>query len=243
MLFLCRVKKILMETIPIYVSLTLVLATILTCWFFWKASRYSKTVLIILLAWLVIQAAMAFTGFYRDYSVLPPRFLLAIGPPMLLTIILFLTRPGRAFIDRLQLDTLTILHIVRIPVEIVLFWLYLAKGVPEIMTFEGGNWDMISGITAPFIYYLGFVSWKLWPRTILVWNLICLALLLNIVRIAILSTPYPFQKFGLDQPNVAIFYFPFVWLPSVIVPVVLLSHLASIKKLIKAPPLKSHSTQ
>jgi hypothetical protein len=115
---------------------------------------------------------------------------------------------------------------------VVLFWVFLHKGIPEVMTFEGRNLDIISGITAPVIYYLGFVSGRLWPRTILSWNLICLALLVNIVTTAILSTPYPFQRFGFDQPNVAIFYFPFVWLPAVIVPIVLLSHLAAIRKLI-----------
>ncbi|HKH60145.1 MAG TPA: hypothetical protein VKA49_04905 [Flavitalea sp.] len=221
-----------METIPLYVSVILALTTVLTGWLFYKASRYSKTVLIILLAWLFIQAVVGLTGFYQDTSVLPPRFLLAIGPPMLLIVLLFLTRRGRQFIDSLNLETLTFLHIIRIPVEIVLYFLFLHKGIPEVMTFEGRNLDIISGITAPVIYYLGFVSGKLWPRTILAWNLICLALLVNIVTTAILATPYPFQKFGLDQPNVAIFYFPFVWLPAMIVPVVLLSHLASIRKLI-----------
>src|SRR5215204_6208721 len=221
-----------METIPLYVSVILALTTVLTGWLFYKASRYSKKVLIILLAWLFIQAIVGLTGFYQDTSVLPPRFLLAIGPPMLLIVLLFLTRRGRQFIDSLNLETLTFLHIIRIPVEIVLYFLFLHKGIPEVMTFEGRNLDIISGITAPVIYYLGFVSGKLWPRTILAWNLICLALLVNIVTTAILATPYPFQKFGLDQPNVAIFYFPFVWLPAMIVPVVLLSHLASIRKLI-----------
>jgi hypothetical protein len=227
-----------MESMPLYVSLALALTTVLTCWLFYKASRYSKTVLVILITWLIIQAVIGLTGFYQDASVLPPRFLLAIGPPMLLIVLLFFTGWGRRFIDSLNLETLTLLHIIRIPVEIVLFWIFLHKGIPEVMTFEGRNLDIISGITAPVIYYLGFVSGRLWPRTILAWNLLCLALLVNIVTTAILSTPYPFQKFGLDQPNVAIFYFPFVWLPAIIVPIVLLSHLAAIRKLIgkkKAP--------
>lgn len=221
-----------METIPLYVSLTLGLTTVVTGWLFYRASRYSKTVLVILLAWLLIQAVVGLTGFYQNTSVLPPRFLLAIGPPVLLIVFLFLTRRGRRFIDSLNLETLTLLHIIRIPVEIVLFWLFMHKAIPGVMTFEGRNLDIISGITAPVIYYLGFVSGKLWSRTILAWNLICLALLVNIVTTAILSTPYPFQKFGLDQPNVAIFYFPFVWLPAMIVPIVLLSHLAAIRKLV-----------
>jgi len=54
---------------------------------------------------------------------------------------------------------------------------------------------------------------------------------LNIVINAILSVPTPIQQFAFDQPNIAILYFPFTWLPCFIVPAVLLSHIVSIKKL------------
>ncbi|HVF96549.1 MAG TPA: hypothetical protein VM871_04480, partial [Flavisolibacter sp.] len=39
--------------------------------------------------------------------------------------------------------------------------------------------------------------------------------------------------FAFDQPNIAVLYFPFIWLPSFIVPVVLLSHLVCIRQLLK----------
>ena len=69
---------------------------------------------------------------------------------------------------------------------------------------------------------------------ILIWNFICFGLLINIVVNAILSAPFPFQKFAFDHPNIAILYFPFVWLPCCIVPIVLLSHLAAIRQIINA---------
>ena len=99
------------------------------------------------------------------------------------------------------------------------------------MTFEGNNLDIISGVTAPLVYYFAFVLKKLSPRILLIWNFLCLALLLNVVTTAILSTPTPFQKFAFDQPNIGIGYFPFVLLPAVLVPIVLFSHLASIRQL------------
>jgi hypothetical protein len=54
---------------------------------------------------------------------------------------------------------------------------------------------------------------------------------LNIVVNAALSAPVPFQQFAFDQPNIAVLYFPFVWLPGFIVPLVLFAHLAAIQKL------------
>jgi hypothetical protein len=122
---------------------------------------------------------------------------------------------------------------VRIPVELVLLWLSLHKAIPQLMTFEGRNFDIISGITAPFIAYLGFTKTILNRRIILIWNFICLALLANIVVNALLSAPFPFQQFAFDQPNIAILYFPFSWLPTFIVPVILLGHLVSLRQLLK----------
>jgi hypothetical protein len=69
-------------------------------------------------------------------------------------------------------------------------------------------------------------------KALLVWNLICLGLLINIVTIAVITAPFPFQQLAFDQPNIAVLYFPFIWLPACIVPLVLLSHLVCIKVLL-----------
>ena len=44
----------------------------------------------------------------------------------------------------------------RVGVEVVLFWLFIKRVVPESMTFEGRNFDIISGITAPFVAYFAY---------------------------------------------------------------------------------------
>lgn len=129
---------------------------------------------------------------------------------------------------------LTLLHVVRIPVELVLYSLFIYKQVPELMTFEGRNFDILAGLSAPFIYYFGFIKKKINQKVILLWNIACLGLLFNIVVNAVLSTPVPFQQFAFDQPNAAILYFPFVWLPGCIVPLVLFSHLVVIKRILRS---------
>lgn len=101
------------------------------------------------------------------------------------------------------------------------------------MTFEGRNLDILAGISAPFIYYFGFVKNQLSNKVILVWNFICIGLLLNIVVIAVLSMPFPIQQFGFSQPDIALFYFPFVWLPGCLVPMVIFAHVFSIRQLLK----------
>jgi hypothetical protein len=225
-----------MNTVPAYVSVIFILATIYAGYCLFRASSRSRVVLYISLVWIVLQGIVSRSGFYLGTSTLPPRFILLPLPPLLLIVTLFVTKRGRMFLDGLDQGWLTLLHIVRIPVELVLLWLFLSGLVPQIMTFEGQNFDILSGIFAVLIYYFVFIRRRGGKRLLLFWNLLGLILLFNIVITAVLSAPTPFQQFGFEQPNVGILYFPFSWLPGYIVPVVLLGHLASLKKLIFTNP-------
>ncbi len=232
-----------MENLPAYISIVFGLTTILTVGIFYKATNNSKTTLVILLTWLLFQSFIGRSGFYVVTDSVPPRFLLLVLPPLLFIIGLFTTSKGRRYIDSLDLKTLTILHSVRIPVEVVLFWLYVNKTVPELMTFEGRNFDILSGVTALFIFYFGFIKNQINRKLILLWNFICLGLLINIVANAALSAPFAFQQFAFDQPNIAILHFPFNWLPSCVVPLVLFSHLASIRQLLNEGRRKTRANK
>jgi len=222
-----------MENLPSYINVFFILTALLAIFIFYRAANQSKAVLIILFAWLIVQGLISRTGFYTYTTSAPPRFVLTIVPPLLLTVLLFIVPAGRRFIDSLNIKTLTILHIVRLPVEISLLWLFIHKAIPSVMTFEGRNFDILSGLTAPVIYYFVFVKKWVGYKFLLTWNIICLVLLLNIVATAILSAPFNFQQLAFDQPNIAILYFPFTWLPSCIVPLVFFSHLASIRYLLR----------
>ena len=101
------------------------------------------------------------------------------------------------------------------------------------MTFEGRNFDVISGITALPMAWYAFQNNTIKRTPLLVWNIVCLALVCIIVVIAILSVRTPIQQFGFEQPNVGVLKFPFGWLPSFIVPVVVFSHVVSIRQLLK----------
>ncbi len=100
------------------------------------------------------------------------------------------------------------------------------------MTFEGRNFDILSGLTAPVVYWLGFRGGKIKRPLLIIWNILALGLLINIVATAILSFPCPFQQMAFDQPNRGVLYFPFIWLPTVVVPLVLFSHLISLWRLL-----------
>ncbi len=221
-----------MEKVSTILDVFFILTTILVVWQFYRASNKSKKFLLIVFIWMTLQFFLGRTNFYENENAIPPRFILLIIPAFALTIFLFLTVGGRNFIDSLNLKQLTLLHTIRIPVEIALYYLFIAKVIPQIMTFEGRNFDIVAGLTAPFIFYFGFIKNKISDKLLIVWNVISLSLLVNIIIIAFLSAKTPLQQFAFDQPNIALGHFPFNWLPSVIVPLVLFSHLTSLRQLI-----------
>jgi hypothetical protein len=215
-----------------YIALVFILTTFLTVFLFYKAAHYSKRFIITMGLFLMVQTILAYFKFYTNTYAIPLRFIYLVLPPLILIIVLFFGNKGRQYIDHLDQGTLTLLHVVRVPVEIVFYWLFQHKVVPKLMTFEGRNFDIISGLTAPIIFYLCCVKNILGKTVLLIWNFICLGLLLNAVIIAVLSAPFSFQQFAFDQPNVAILYLPYIFLPCCIVPIVLFSHLAVIRQLV-----------
>jgi hypothetical protein len=208
-------------------------ATLLGAWLFLRAVPARRLAGTVLAGWMLVQLIVGLTGFYTVMQVLPPRFLYAIGPP-LLTIVLLVGLPrGRAWMERVDLRALTLLHVVRIPVEWGLHQLYVEGLVPQVMTWEGRNLDVLSGLTAPLVAWLAFRGGHVHRPLLAGWNVAALALLGVIVFHGILSVPTPLQRFGFEQPNVALMYVPFNWLPSVIVPLVLLAHVIALYRLLR----------
>lgn len=218
--------------IPFWLELLFGLTTLLSLFLFLRSIPKAKPLVLPVLFWLLVTGVAALFGF-TQVTTLPPRLLLLVLIAITGIVLLFTTKSGRTFIDGLDPAKLTLVHTVRIPVEFVLFLLYSYGAVPEIMTFEGRNLDILSGLSAPLIYYFGYKRKIIGPKLLIAWNFLCLALLFNIVIHAILAAPFPFQQLAFDQPNRAVLYFPFVWLPVFIVPLVLFSHLVCLRNLFR----------
>ena len=222
-----------MTELPLSMYFLFGMTTLATIFLFCKATHFSKLAFKVIVLWLSTQSIIGLASFYENTNSIPPRFILLIAPPLLLTIWLFISKKGKKFVGSFNITQLTYLHVVRLPVELILFWLFVKEKIPQLMTFEGGNLDIIMGITAPVVAYFGIKKEVFSKKTILAWNFFGLILLANIVVRAILSIPTPFQKLAFSQPNMAVLYFPFILLPACIVPIVLFSHLTTIKTLLK----------
>jgi hypothetical protein len=102
------------------------------------------------------------------------------------------------------------------------------------MTFQGYNFDILTGALALPLWILLHMRraprWALWA-----WNVTGLGLLLIIVGVAVAAFPVPFGLF--EPPNLLVAFYPWVWLPTFLVQIALLSHLLMFRKLmIPLPP-------
>jgi hypothetical protein len=228
-----------MEDLPAYVSIVFIVTTFATVAFLLQAAKHvglqtlpSRILLFLLPLWIFFHAILGVGGFYQKTNILPPRILLFGILPTILLIAVFFVFFRKSFIERLPLRMMTILHLVRIPVELVLYWLFVGGMIPQVMTFEGRNFDILSGLLAPLVAFLAFRGGRINRWLLVAYNLLGLALLINIVTIAVMSLPTPLQSMSFDQPNRAVLFFPYIWLPLIIVPIVFFSHLAALWRLL-----------
>jgi hypothetical protein len=118
-------------------------------------------------------------------------------------------------------------------VELILRELHHQGAIPVQMTFEGINFDVATGLSAPLVAYLAQRG-QIGRRGLLAWNAIGLALLCLIVVVANLSTP-AFHVFAHDRPTSLLADRPFIWLPMVLVPAAFMGHLLTFRRLAQAP--------
>jgi len=225
---------------PFYVPIVFVLTTLATVAFLFSAVRSTRReglpqrlIIFFTAFWILLTGVLAAGGFYRYLESIPPRIIAFGALPSILFFLVSALVFRKSLTDRMSLRVLTLLHVVRVPVEIVLYWLFKNGLVPEEMTLSGWNLDILSGLTAPMVYWMAFRRNGVQRALLLGWNIAAFLLLVTIVTISILGSKSPFQQFGFEQPNIAVTYFPFAWLPTIIVPIVFFAHVASFIRLFK----------
>jgi len=220
------------ELLPSWINILFILACVYTIFLFHFSNGKPTRITLLIILWSIIQSILAYTGFYEVVESIPPRFALILIPTTLVIICSFLPKPRKWMIKNRNIEVSTFLHSVRLPVEIILHSLFIISLVPEMMTYSGFNYDIIMGISAPIVGLL-YLKNIIGKSILLVWNILGLMLIFTILIIGIFSAELPFQLFNYDQPNQAVKYFPFVLLPSTIVPLVIWTHISDIIKIIK----------
>jgi hypothetical protein len=173
--------------------------------------------------WLAATWIAAGRGVLREWDRTPPPFAFLVLSVTAVSVVIASGPYGRRLVTGLPLWILVGIQGFRLPLEVAMHTMYERGIMPQQMSYSGRNFDIVTGITALIVAALlrpGLIG----RRVVLAWNVIGLALLLNVVIVAILGTPR-FRYFGDDALNVWITYPPFVWLPAVMVVAALAGHL------------------
>jgi hypothetical protein len=144
------------------------------------------------------------------------------------TTALAVTRFGKALSVSVPLAAIVGYQVFRLPLELVLHRLHTEGVIPKQMTFTGRNLDIVTGVAA--IAVGAAIHLNRCPRwLLLLWNVVGLALLINIVAVAVLSSPVQFRQFLNEPTNLLPSTFPYVWLPTFLVQAALFGHLVVLR--------------
>lgn len=193
---------------------------------------YRLRFILLLCCWLLASGGISLTGFFTDFSTLPPRFAILLLVPIVLSILLLVNKRTKIVLRHISPAAIMGLQCFRIGVEILLWSLHKSNTIPVQMSFEGLNFDVLTGLTALPFAWLCFRGGKTRRGLAIAWNVAGLLLLVNIVVIAITSTPSPMRLFMNEPANTVVAYFPFVWLPAFLVPLAYTLHFLSIKQML-----------
>ena len=191
-----------------------------------------RPVLAIVFAYLAIPGHLARTRALEAWDATPPPPLLLVLGLTALTVLIVFSVLGARLADGIPLAALVVLQSFRIPVEWVLHRLALEGAAPVAMSWSGRNFDIVSGVTGLLLGLTLLRGARASRGVVLGWNILGLALLANIVVVAVLATPV-FHRFGAPT-NVLPSEFPWIWLPSFLVQVALGSHLLVFRRLRRA---------
>lgn len=194
--------------------------------------------LVMLMLWCAFVSIWSGAGMMADFSIFPLNFMPVLVIPLVTAILSLFSKGLGEVLKHIPVQNLIRLQSFRFFVELLLWALFIAGVVPEQMTFEGRNFDILAGITAPVMAWLA-ARQKLPRGALIAWNLICLALLVNIVSVAILSTPSPWRIFMNEPANTIVAYFPVSWLPGFLVPLAYTLHFFSLRQLLTGKAYRS----
>lgn len=192
--------------------------------------RILRTVLVLLGGWMLLLGVLASRGVFADFSKLPPRPGIAMLLPLPVVLWVVFSGSGKELLRNIPPQWILYFQSFRIVVELMLWASVLNGLLPVQVSFEGRNFDILSGLFAIPVGYYCFVK-KSWPSwVVLLYNIAGLLLLVNAVAIAVLSMPTPLRMFHNEPAVTLIVHFPFIYLPAFLVPLAYTLHIFSLRQ-------------
>lgn len=193
----------------------------------------SRTLWLIFPVWCLLTATLARSGVLARMDWMPPPVALLIPCVVLVSIVLGVSTFGKGTAEKASWALLIGLQAFRLPLELIMHHASQVHIMPQALSFDGSNFDIATGVMAAFLgsaMALGapVPKWMVW-----LWNLWGMGCLLMITMIAVITSPMV-RALG-DEPenvNTWVLYFPYVWLPTLLVVVAFSGHVVVTRKLL-----------
>jgi len=185
--------------------------------------------------WGVFVSGWSLSGMMGDFSKAPFNVAPVLIIPLIASVVFIFSKTVTTVLRHIPTQGILYLQSFRIFVELLLWGLFAASVLPVQMTFEGRNLDILTGLTGPIVGYLA-ARQKIGRTAVMLWNIAGLALLINIVAVAILSMPTPLRVFMNEPANTIVAHFPVSWLPGLLVPLAYTLHFLSLRQIATQKP-------
>lgn len=198
----------------------------------WRATKNSGERLAAAALAIVIPAGFLLAGHFRVFSnfeSFPPPF--ALLPIMILGLSVFLafSKFGDNILKQSTLSGLVAFHSFRVLAEGVIV-LGVHEGIaPAALSFEGYQFDIVTGITAVFAAM--YLRKNPSPKLALLFNFMGLAFLTIILFIAFASMPTPLRLFMSEPSNIWVTGGPYILLPGILVTAAFTGHWLIFRKI------------
>lgn len=182
--------------------------------------------------WFFVQYIAGKSGFFASgLGALPPKIMTVVVPNFGFIFYLWFSKKGSEIAGMFSLKFLTAIQSFRIGVEILLWQMAAVHLLPEEMSVEGRNFDIIVGLSAPVVLFL---LWKerIGRKGLIAWNIAGLILVTNVVVHGMLAVP-GIELIETNIPNFIISFAPFNLLPGFLVPIAYIGHVLSLGNLLK----------
>lgn len=195
--------------------------------------RRGLRLLAVVVAVMALSAVAARSGLLARFELRPPPMVIMVASVLAMGIGTGLSPLGRAAAAEVPLAALVGLQSFRFPLELVMHHAGTRGIMPPEMSYSGYNFDIVTGVTA-LILGLALARGVRVPRGLLwAWNVWGIWCLVAVLAVALAASPMV-RAFG-DDPrhvNTWVVFFPYVWLPVVLVTVAIASHVVITRKLV-----------
>ncbi len=190
-----------------------------------KAKALTLRTTVVTIAWLGLLSWLVGSGTLQQFPFAGIPFF--FGAVLLASLAVGLSPLGGRLAAGIPIAALVGFQAFRLPLELVLHAWSEQGTIPRTMTWNGQNWDIISGIVAlmamPFVHR---------SRALAVTaNIIGFSLLLNVIRVAVMSSPLPIG-WNVSPPLLLALHLPYALIGPVCVSGALIGHIVLTRALL-----------